>query len=255
MSLHIRAIIRLILIAANTALHLLFLVLGLPLVAYSRRRLLAWRIRCARSWSRLLARIIGLTIRLRGKPPEPPFFLVTNHLGYIDIIILEALVSGFFVAKSDIARWPVVGTILQAANTIFIEQNRKTDIPRVLTRVEKTLEGGLGVILFPEAGAGSGESLLPFRSPLLEVAVRGKLPVSYAALRYETETGQPPAAGAVHWNDDMPLPEHLYRLLQLPGFSGTIHFGNERIIEEDRKVLAARLRDAVEGLLNDTHPA
>jgi 1-acyl-sn-glycerol-3-phosphate acyltransferase len=249
MSGHLRAIVRLFLIAANTAVHLLVLVLGLPFVISSRRRLVGWRIRCARSWSRLIALSIRFDIRAQGRVPEPPFFLVTNHLGYTDIILLEALVSGFFVAKSEIARWPVMGKILQVANTIFIEQGRKTDIPRVLARVEQALEEGTGVILFPEAEAGSGERLLPFRSPLLEVAVRGKLPVSYAAISYETHDGQPPAAEAVHWYGDMRLPGHLYRLLQLRRFSGTIRFGDGTIIGEDRKLLATRLYDEIDRLL------
>ena len=85
------------------------------------------RLRAAafRRWCRGAARIVGLRIDVAGVPPLGPFFLVANHLSYLDVIVLGATVRATFVAKADVAAWPLIGWLGRAVDTTFIDRTRK----------------------------------------------------------------------------------------------------------------------------------
>lgn len=242
---HLRAIIRLKLMILCTFMLTPVHLIGLLSAAFSWKMRLGWRIRISRLWARCMAGIMGMTIRIVGRPPEPPFFLVANHLSYCDIFVLESVAKGFFIAKSEAASWPLLGPVLQLGNTIFIDRARIKDIPRVIGHIRKVLNAGYGVILFPEGYSTKGETLLPFKAPLLEVAASGRFPVSYSSLGYYIGGSRREGAAAVHWYGDMGLMGPLYKLLQRPRFTAVIKFGEQKITESDRKVLAASLWEAV----------
>ena len=148
-------------------------------------------------WSRSLAAIVGMRVHLEGKPPQPPFFLVANHLSYLDIILLAGTLECTFIAKNEIAGWPGMGWLASGIGTIFIDRKNFQDIPRVISLIDETLAKGLGVILFPEGTSTMGNAIRPFSPALLEPAARAAYPVSYAAIRYVTPPSEPPAHAAV----------------------------------------------------------
>jgi 1-acyl-sn-glycerol-3-phosphate acyltransferase len=115
----------------------------------------------------------------------------------------------------------------------------------VISEIERALDAGRGVVLFPEGTSSAGFEVGPFRPPLLEVAARAALPVSYAALSYRTGTDSPPAHLAISWWGDMEFSGHAWRLLELEGLTARLNFGGEPVQESDRKRLAERLRAAV----------
>jgi 1-acyl-sn-glycerol-3-phosphate acyltransferase len=204
-----------------------------------------WRCRVFRAWSRCVAWIVGMSTEIVGTPPRPPFILVANHLGYIDVILLGSQLPCVFVAKAEIAEWPVVGSLCRAVNTPFIDRMNKRDIPRVMRQIEEILNSGRGVVFFPEGTSSKGDLVRPFRSSLLEAAARAGQSVSYAALHYRTPPGSAPAHLAVCWWGDVPFLPHLIELLKLPRFRAKLAFGAESIRETDRKALASRLHRAV----------
>ena len=191
---------------------------------------------------------MGARIESRGAAPEAPFFLVTNHLSYVDVLVLASRVDGVFIAKSDVAGWPIVGALCRSVGTLFVDRRARRDLPRALAAIDRTLAAGQGVVLFPEGTSTRGEEVARFHPSLLEVAARGRHPVSYASLGYVTADGAAPADLAVCWWGDMEFAGHLWGLLALPGFRATLAFGDERIQDDDRKRLALRLRQAVAGL-------
>jgi 1-acyl-sn-glycerol-3-phosphate acyltransferase len=241
----LRAVIKLLRVLGRTLGEWLLVLLALPVTLGSADRRLAWASRRCSSWGRGVGRILGMKTVVRGVPPERPFFLVCNHLSYVDIWALAGVTGGLFVAKSEVARWPLMGFISRHASTLFVDRRRMRDIPRVLEEIQRVLRAGQGVLLFAEGTSTAGDRVLPFRSPLLEVAARGPIPVSYAGLRYRTGPGMPPAGESVCWWSDLTLAEHLFGLLRLPGFEATLTFGEEPVTEGKRKVLAARLGHAV----------
>lgn len=208
-----------------------------------------------RTWARGSLRILRARVDVRGPLPEGPFFLVTNHLGYVDIIVLASVLDCVFVSRADVAGWPIVGPLVRMVGTVFIDRELKRDIPRVLARIEENLAHGRGIVLFPEGTSSKGETVLPFRPPLLEVAARSDLPVSYAALSYRTAPGNPPAHLAVCWWGEMGFGDHLVKLLRLPGFHATVTFGEQTLRRSDRKDLARETWEAVLGQFEPSAPA
>lgn len=203
------------------------------------------RLRLFRLWSRLVLRLLGARVETTGIPPRHPFFLVSNHHGYVDIAVLASRVEAVFVSRDDVSRWPVFGWLSRSVGTLYVDREMKRDLPRVAAAMEKALGEGIGIVLFPEGTSTGGPEPLPFRPSLLEPAVRLGMPVHWAALSYRTAAGLPPAAEAVCWWNDMAFVPHLLALLRLRGFEARIVFGETPVVDADRKRLARVLEDAV----------
>jgi len=214
-----------------------------------------WQGRMTQAWARCLVRILGMRVQVEGEAPRGAFLLVSNHVSYVDILLLASRLRATFVAKADILSWPLVGPMVASGGTIFVDRGRHRDLLRVSERIQRTLDRGLGVLLFPEGTSTSGAEVAAFRSSLLEPAARLGLPVSTASIRYETPPGEAPASEVVSWWGDMTLGPHLLELLKMPGFEARLVFGEEPICDSDRKVLAAKLHRAVSRKFQPMHGA
>ena len=203
------------------------------------------RSRVFRAWCRGVTRILGLRVAVLGQPPAAPFFLVSNHLGYLDIVTLGSVLPAVFVSKAEVSGWPVMGWLARGVNTVFVDRGRRRDLTRVNARLDGLLDHAAGVVVFPEGTSTDGSGVLPFRPGLLEPAVRRQRPVSHAALSYRTGPGERPAADAVCWWGDMTFGPHFVELLGLAGLEATIRFGGQPLRDADRRRLAERLHQAV----------
>ena len=204
-----------------------------------------WRQLLFRFWARGFARIAGMKIEVIGPVPKPPFFLVSNHLGYVDIPAIRAVVDGIFVAKAEIRNWVVAGKMISDFGMVFVDRQNRRDIPRAGAKIIARLSDGEGVIVFPEGTSTKGDDVLPFNSSFLQFAAQTDLPVSYCSITYRTPEGEPPASQAVCWWDDTPFLSHILHLFSLPGFTAIINFGEAPIVSTDRKKLAGDLREKV----------
>ncbi len=203
------------------------------------------RLRLFRLWSRITLRILGATVEIRGTPPAAPFLLVSNHLSYVDVAVLASRAEAVFVARGDLAGWPVFGVLSRSVGTLYLDREMKRDIPRVAAAMEGRLRDGVGVVLFPEGTSSDGRNVLPFRPSLLDPAARLGIPVYWAALDYRTREGQPPAKESVCWFDDMRFVPHLLALMRLSGFEARVVFGSTPVSGADRKFLAQELHSTV----------
>ncbi len=183
--------------------------------------------------------------RVLGRVPRAPFLLVTNHLSYLDILLLFTCVDGVFIAKRDMRSWPVLGMLAQLTGTIWLKREVSRDALRVFGEIEGAIARGDGVILFPEGTTSSGAGVLPFRPALLEWAARAQYPVHHAAIGYRTLSGDPPAQAVLSWWGGTPFAEHARRVLRLARFEAIVNFAAEPVISPSRKELAARLREAI----------
>ena len=236
--------LRSIALAAWTAGLFLVWTLGAPL-AILAGVLWRWRARIQRLWSRGVCRIVGVRFAVDGRAPDGPCLLVANHLSYLDVVVLGSLVPCSFVAMHELARWPVLGFLAWAMGTQFVERENLRALSLLNQRLCARLTRGETLVLFPEGTSTAGEGVLPFRPALLAPAVALGSPVSYAALRYATPSGERPASEVVCWWGDMPFVAHALALLRLPWIEVSVRFGSGPIAAPDRKQLAARLHDAV----------
>jgi len=242
----VRGAVRLALFAKVTALGAMAH-LAVPLLQRLGHRHRAARVSAwiFRNWARWSARAIGARIEVEGSPPDAPFVLVSNHLGYVDVLVLASQIDCVFVSRADVAGWPVLGPLVRMVGTIFIDREAKRDIPRVLVQVDDNLAHGRGIVIFPEGTTSDGSTVLPFRPPLLEAATRAGIPVRCVSLTYRTPPGTAPASETVCWWGDMTFWPHVLRLFRLPYFTAKVRFAPERIRETDRKRLAATAREIV----------
>jgi len=222
-------------------------------IFYNRTWRIRWRHAVFGIWAKLFLKIIGARVTVRGTTPEPPFFMVSNHLSYLDIPVLASLVDATFVAKSEVEDWTVIGPLTRAMETIYIDRDDCFDIPRVNDEIESQLELEDAIIVFPEATSTGGENVRAFNSPLLEVPAQTSRSVAYTHLQYSTPTGVVPARDLICYWGDMRFGPHLIKLLKVPEFSVTVTFGTGSITGDCRKSLARRLTSAVRNL-HLTHP-
>ncbi|HLF82599.1 MAG TPA: lysophospholipid acyltransferase family protein, partial [Blastocatellia bacterium] len=205
-----RAIARACALIVCTLVMYAALILGLPFAYKNPHR---WRGLIFHEWAKATAAILSLKVAVRGTPPTPPFLLVSNHLSYVDVLVFASQLKCGFVARGDVAGWPVIGLLCRGVNTIFVDRERRKDVARVNELIDLALGEGRGVVLFAEGTSTRGDTVLPFKSSLLEQAARAGLAVSYAALSYRTRENEPPAHLSVCWWGEMTFVKHVIGLL------------------------------------------
>lgn len=242
---YLRATLRLLALSSFTGVAYLLWLLGQPLVSLFPCVALRWRNWTFRRWACNAVHILGIKIDVLNNAPQSPFVLVSNHLSYLDIVVLASKIDCAFVAKREVAGWPIIGLMCRSMNTVFINRRRKRDLQRAMAKTQKLFERGLGVVLFAEGTSTAGQAVSPFKSSMLDFAARQDVPVHYASISYATCADDPSPAEAVCWWGDMTFPDHLFRLMQLSGIEAKLTFGRHPIVANDRRVLASRLWSAV----------
>jgi len=192
--------------------------------------------------ARRLLRILKLEPQVAGPVPTRGL-LVSNHLGYLDILLLASITPAVFVSKSEIKSWPLVGWLTQMGGTLFVNRERRAQVGRVNDEIQAALDRGALVVLFPEGTSSDGQTVLPFKTSLLEPAAQSAHPLSVSAIQYAIEDGD---AGdeVCYWGDHTFFP-HLLNLLGKRAVRATIRFAPVQRTGTDRKQLALQLREEV----------
>jgi 1-acyl-sn-glycerol-3-phosphate acyltransferase len=136
--------------------------------------------------------VLGVGLEVRGTPPgRGPLLLVANHISWLDILVMHAARHCRFVAKSDVRRWPLIGTLATGGGTLYIERESRRDAMRVVHQMAAAFEGGDILAVFPEGTTSDGQALLPFHSNLIQAAVATGTPVQPVALLFiDADTGR-----------------------------------------------------------------
>ena len=195
--------------------------------------------------SRRTLKVFSLDTTREGIPPVAGL-LVSNHLSYLDILVLVSLMPAVFVAKSEVKSWPVFGWFASLAGTLFVVRTRRTDVSRMNAEIEKTLDGGDVLVLFPEGTSWNGSEVLPFKSSLLEPIVGSKHPLTVAHISYEIADGDM-ANDICYWGDMTFFP-HLLMLMTKEKIKARVNFAPLLNPASDRKELALQLHEAVSRL-------
>jgi len=146
---------------------------------------------------------------------------VSNHLTYLDILVYGAARPFLFAAKLEVRGWPLLGTLASLGGTIFVDRGRSLQVADATRQIEQALRAGIPVLLFPEGTSSDGSSVLPFRSPLFDPAIRAGASVTAAAVRYRAaDTAE---HHVTYWGDMVFLP-HLFRTLCVRRLTAEIGF-------------------------------
>ena len=172
--------------------------------------------------------------------------IVSNHLSYLDILVLSSVTPAVFVSKADVRRWPVFGWLAALGGTVFIERERRTHVGAVNREIESALSDAVPVVVFPEGTSSDGKNILPFRSPLLEPVAGGAHEISTSWIHYTLGDGDA-AQEICYWGDHTFFP-HLLNLLDKQKIRARVCFGKFERTTDDRKELAKQLQAAVEKL-------
>ena len=197
-----------------------------------------WRLRWQGMGCRWALAYLRCRVSVQGVPPHRGM-LVSNHQGYMDILVLGSLDPASFVAKAEIRWWPIFGLFSWWAGTIFLERRNKTALKGPLHETINRLRAGGRVVVFPEGTDSDGTGVLPFHSSFFEAAIRAQCPVIPVAIRYSAP-GVSSREEVIYWKDRRFLP-HLIRLLGVGGIRAQVTFGKPMEPGSDRKALARRV--------------
>jgi 1-acyl-sn-glycerol-3-phosphate acyltransferase len=209
---------------------------------YSNSSDLVSRARWLQYACRRALRIFNLELRAAGPLPERGL-LVSNHLGYLDILILSALTPSVFVAKSEVRNWPVFGWFSTLGGTLFTDRKRHIQVGPLNRELRNALAAGALVVLFPEGTSSDGQTVLPFKSALLEPVTNNRHPLCASLIEYCLDDGDV-GEELCYWKDMMFLP-HLLNLLSKKRIKASVQFCKLSQGSMNRKDLARHLHSQV----------
>ncbi len=226
-----------------------------------------------RLFHRLTCRLLGVRRIVRGTPPSPGTggLIVANHVSWLDISVIGAERPLSFVAKSEVAAWPVIGQLAKLQRTVFIDRARRAHTADVAAEMGARLQAGEAVVLFAEGTTGDGTRILPMRSSLLGAAHEalaggsdGEVAVYPLALTY---TGFHGLAGGrfertlLAWYGDTELAPHLRAVLNAGAIDVELHWGEPIMMgpsvsrKEATRRAEASIRQARQRSISPGNPA
>ena len=185
---------------------------------------------------RLFLWLFGIRVIVRGHAPPPgsSTLILANHVSWLDIPVLSGLQPLSFIAKSEIADWPVFGVCARLQRCIFLDRSRKAATHEVNGEVAARLADGDAIVLFPEGTTGDGNRLLPFRSSLVGAARAalvdsgaGEIRLQPVAILYLRRNGLPVTRRerpAIAWYGDMELTSHVWEVARGGPLDVVVHW-------------------------------
>ncbi|HPW82980.1 MAG TPA: lysophospholipid acyltransferase family protein [Rhodoferax sp.] len=204
------------------------------------------------AWARAMLAHLAIKLVVNGQPPlAGPVLLVANHISWLDIVVMHAARHCRFVSKADIQRWPVVGTLADAAGTLYIERESRRDALRVVHHMAERLQAGDVLAVFPEGTTGDGAHVMPFHANLLQAPISAQAPVQPVALHFADCVTGAMSFAPCYIGDDTLL-QSVWRTLTTPNLEAVVSFGAPQQADgRDRRTWAADLRTAVMDLRAD----
>ena len=201
--------------------------------------------RAVEVWARRMLAIIGIEVRVKGHPAPGPVLMASNHISWLDILVMHAACHCRFVAKSEIRSWPLVGVLTTGGGSLYIERGSRNDAMRVVHQMASALQAGQVLAAFPEGRTGDGITLLPFHANLLQAAIVVNAPVQPVALKFVDAQSQTRSLAPCYRDDDTLL-SSVWRTLCSPPLLAEVHYGaTEQHLGRSRREWAHDLRERV----------
>jgi 1-acyl-sn-glycerol-3-phosphate acyltransferase len=211
-------------------------------------------------WHRLCCGLLAVDVNPVGvRETGGPVLYVCNHASYLDVTVLGGLLDARFVAKAEVARWPVIGALSRLQGTIFIER-RAQGVRNQHDELRQAMQAGGSLVLFPEGTSSDGNHVLPFKSALFaagDATVGGvEVKVQPVTVAYSRHRGLPMGRRMrpyFAWYGDMTLVDHLWTCMGLGGVGVDVVFHEPvRLSQfESRKALARHCQTQIARGLSD----
>ena len=211
-------------------------------------------------YHRCVLRLLSVRVIVSGTPAAGrPLLIVSNHVSWLDIPVLGSIFPLVFVAKQEVANWPLFGLFARLQRSVFVDRTRRHSTSTVNAEIAARLAEGDPVVLFGEGTSSDGNRTLPFRSALIgavEDAVQeatGKVAVQPVSIAYVRLDGLPMGRllrPHVAWYGDMGMTSHLMAVLRRSAIDVMVSFGPVLTAEgeADRKATARWAESAVRAM-------
>lgn len=188
-------------------------------------------------YSRAVCVLLGVRIHVTGSPPwDHAALILANHVSWLDILVITATAPVIFVAKAEVARWPLIGWVARARGTVFVERDRRQRTPKANADIARHLAEGQSIVLFAEGTSSDGNRVLLFRSALVgalrealaQVEAGKRIAVQPLSVAYTGILGLP--MGRQHrpiaaWYGERDLLPHLKEILRRGAVDVTLRWG------------------------------
>lgn len=243
-----------------------FAVLLPPTIIFKKLRFPGYK-----AWPHLVHRslcsALNVKVRTFGVPLEgPPTLFVSNHVSWLDILVLGHVIKACFIAKKEMSEWPILGYLSSLQRTIYINREQRSEIAEQRKELQERLHNGDSLILFPEGTTSDGGRMLPFKSSLFGVTETAmhlqpdeqgriqELMVQPVTLVYKRINNMPTIRSnrpSVAWYGDIEMGSHLRGVLNLLKIEVEVHFHEpvSRNLFKTRKELSAYCARTIENRL------
>ena len=198
-------------------------------------------------WSRQLLNILNIGIQIEGHQPvrgEGGCLMVSNHVSWLDVFVLNAIHPSQFIAKSEVSHWPIIGWLSRRSGTIFIERAMRQDAASVNLQVSARLRQGACIGLFPEGTTTDGKQVGHFHSALIQPAIDAGTRLCPIALRYQNKGGALSSAAA--FTGETTLLQSIWQILRGPQLNALVVFTPAlHAANENRRMLARTSQAAI----------
>jgi 1-acyl-sn-glycerol-3-phosphate acyltransferase len=196
-------------------------------------------------WCRILCIMLGLRLRLTGHEiAQGPALLVSNHISWLDITCVAAHWPVAFLSKSEVRKWPLIGSVASGLGTLYIDRGGRDAASAAAAQMRERLASGERVLFFPEGTTSDGTGLLPFRPRLFQAAIDSGSLVQPLTLSYHRADGT--LSDEAPFIDAVPLLRQVWRLTRVACLEVRIHVGESiEAAGRGRSELARLTREAI----------
>jgi len=223
-------------------------------------------------WHAMILRALGMRVHVKGKlSAQRPLLVAANHISWTDIMVLGSLADVKFIARADMAGWPLIGMLSKLQRTVFIERERKRSSGDQASEIANRMAKGDAMVLFAEGSTADGNVVLPFKSTLFGAASMAisegaaqTVFIQPVAIVYTRLHGVP--LGRRHrpiaaWIGDEDLMPHLKVLMSEGALDVELHFGEPVAFskgsnrKETAKLMEREVREMMQAALADPRPS
>jgi len=213
----------------------------------------------ASNYYRVLCALLRIRVRVVGNPVRDRAVLfVSNHVSWVDIVVIGSITPVAFVAKREVASWPLVGVTAKMQRTVFVDRGRRHQTGDAVSEIARRVASGTSVVLFAEGTSSDGNRVLPFRSALLgaieDQSGGESILMQPMAVTYVGQHGLP--MGRQHrplvaWYGDLDFMPHIKAFIERGAVDALVTYGDPVPADRDidRKAMSKRLEGTVRELL------